>query len=159
MLNDLGFGNRLALGEGAILKNLRGVQARNGIERSGELDGMDFTTEMETGTGKTYVYLRTVHELHACYGFNKFVVAVPSVAIHGGVKMSIEIAIGTYNPDWAVVKQSGAEEKLYLVRETKSDLDPDKRRKEENVKIRCGEAHFDALSDIGFKVVNDAQQV
>ncbi|PLS85445.1 MAG: DEAD/DEAH box helicase [Actinobacteria bacterium] len=91
LLNELGFGNQLALGEEAILENLRVVQARNGIERSGELDGMNFTTEMETGTGKTYVYLRTIHELHARYGFNKFVIAVPSVAIREGVRTSIEI--------------------------------------------------------------------
>jgi type III restriction enzyme len=91
LLSELGFGNRLALDEEAILENLRPVQARNGIERSVELDGMNFTTEMETGTGKTYVYLRTIHELHARYGFNKFVVAVPSVAIREGVKTSVEI--------------------------------------------------------------------
>lgn len=90
-LSELGFGNQLALPEERVLENLREVQARNGIERSGELDGMSFTTEMETGTGKTYVYLRTIHELHARYGFNKFVVAVPSVAIREGVKTSIEI--------------------------------------------------------------------
>ncbi len=91
LLSELGFGNRLALDGEAILENLRGVQARNGIGRSAGLDGMDFTTEMETGTGKTYVYLRTIHELHARYGFNKFVIAVPSVAIREGVKTSIEI--------------------------------------------------------------------
>ena len=70
--------------------------------------------------------------------------------------------IGNYNPDWAIVKQSNASdagEKLYLIRETKSDLDPEKRRKEENVKIKCGEAHFDALPGVEFKVVNDARQV
>jgi type III restriction enzyme len=90
-LSELGFGNQLVLPEERVLENLRGVQARNDIERSEELDGMNFTTEMETGTGKTYVYLRTIHELHARYGFNKFVVAVPSVAIREGVKTSIEI--------------------------------------------------------------------
>ncbi len=71
----------------------------------------------------------------------------------------VETPIGTYNPDWAIVKQPGTEEKLYLVSETKSDLDPDKRRKEENVKIKCGEAHFGSLPDVEFKVVNDARQV
>lgn len=71
----------------------------------------------------------------------------------------VETPIGTYNPDWAIVKRPDAEEKLYLVSETKSDLDSDKRRKEENVKIRCGEAHFGALPDIEYKVVNDARQV
>lgn len=91
LLSELGFGNRLALQEEVILENLLQVQAWNGIERSVELDGMNFTTEMETGTGKTYVYLRTIHEMHARYGFNKFVIAVPSVAIREGVKTSIEI--------------------------------------------------------------------
>jgi restriction endonuclease len=56
-LSELGFGNQLVLPEERVLENLRGAQARNDIERSGELDGMNFTTEMETGTGKTYVYL------------------------------------------------------------------------------------------------------
>jgi type III restriction enzyme len=46
-----------------------------------------------------------------------------------------------------------------MIRETKSDLDPNKRRNEENVKIKCGEAHFDILPDVEFKVVNDARQV
>ena len=91
LLNELGFGNQFVLPEERVLENLRAVQARNGIERADGLDGMSFTTEMETGTGKTYVYLRTIHELHARYGFNKFVIAVPSVAIREGVKTSIEI--------------------------------------------------------------------
>jgi type III restriction enzyme len=59
-LSELGFGNQLVLHDERVLENLRGIQAQNGIERSGELDGMNFTTE--TGTGKTYVYLRTIHE-------------------------------------------------------------------------------------------------
>ena len=91
LLSELGFGNQLVLPDERILQNFREVQWRNGIDQSTKLDGMNFTTEMETGTGKTYVYLRTVHELHARYGFNKFVIAVPSVAIREGVKTSIEI--------------------------------------------------------------------
>jgi type III restriction enzyme len=72
----------------------------------------------------------------------------------------VETPIGTYNPDWAIVKQpDGEEEKLYLVKETKSDLDPAKRRPDENAKIKCGEAHFDSLPDVEFQVVNDARQV
>ena len=51
----------------------------------------DFTVEMETGTGKTYVYLRTVYELHKRYGFSKFIIVVPSIAIKEGVFKSIEL--------------------------------------------------------------------
>lgn len=72
---------------------------------------------------------------------------------------TVKTPIGTYNPDWAIVKEDGAEEKLYLVRETKSDLDPSKRRQDENTKIKCGEAHFEVLSEVDFAVVNDAKQV
>ena len=50
-----------------------------------------FTVEMETGTGKTYIYLRTIHELHKRYGFIKFIIVVPSVAIFQGVVKSIEV--------------------------------------------------------------------
>ncbi|WP_119066368.1 DEAD/DEAH box helicase family protein [Rubrobacter indicoceani] len=91
LMGELGFGNRLSVPEEKVLENLRAVQGRNGIVRSKTLESLDFTTEMETGTGKTYVYLRTIHELHARYGFNKFVIAVPSVAIREGVKTSIEL--------------------------------------------------------------------
>jgi type III restriction enzyme len=52
---------------------------------------MNFTIEMETGTGKTYVYLRTIYELHRLYGFTKFMVVVPSVAIKEGVETSIRM--------------------------------------------------------------------
>jgi len=51
----------------------------------------NFTVEMETGTGKTYVYLRTVHDLAKTYGFKKFVIVVPSVAIREGVLSSLKI--------------------------------------------------------------------
>jgi type III restriction enzyme len=64
MENDLGIGNRDGLLDDDILDNLKGVQLRNGLAQSGELTSRDFTVEMETGTGKTYVYLRTVFELN-----------------------------------------------------------------------------------------------
>lgn len=54
-------------------------------------DGMNFSVEMETGTGKTYVYLRTIHELHEKYGWKKFIIVVPSVAIREGVLKNLEI--------------------------------------------------------------------
>lgn len=87
----LGIGNFLELNENEILKNVQEIQARNGLPRSEYLDGMNFTVEMETGTGKTYVYLRTIYELNKKYGFTKFVVVVPSVAIREGVYKSLQI--------------------------------------------------------------------
>ena len=92
MVTQLGVGNNLVLDEATILANLRRVQERNEIKPVSEtLDGMHFTTEMETGTGKTYVYLRTIHELNKIYGFKKFVIVVPSVAIREGVLKNIEL--------------------------------------------------------------------
>lgn len=86
-----GTGNLLTLSDETILDNVRGIQERNGIEAADGLDGLNFTVEMETGTGKTYVYLRTIHELYKRYGFTKFVVVVPSVAIREGVLKNLEI--------------------------------------------------------------------
>jgi type III restriction enzyme len=86
-------GNLLVLNETTILQNLQRVQDRNGLEVATELndDNLDFDIEMETGTGKTYVYLRTIFELAKLYNFTKFVVLVPSVAIKEGVTSSIRL--------------------------------------------------------------------
>ncbi len=89
--NDLGVGNRLRLLEDDILANIQKIQLENGLEQSDELDGMNFTVEMETGTGKTYVYLRSVFELNRKYGFTKFIIVVPSIAIKEGVYKSLQI--------------------------------------------------------------------
>src|SRR5437762_1461691 len=70
--------NRLDLDQEYILMNIKEIQKENGIGLSDKLDGMNFTIEMETGTGKTYVYLRTIFELNANYGFQKFIIIVPS---------------------------------------------------------------------------------
>ena len=86
----IGVGNRLDLDDEALLSNLREVQLRNGILPADALASRDFTVEMETGTGKTYVYLRTIFELNRCYGFTKFVIVVPSVAIKEGVDKSFD---------------------------------------------------------------------
>ena len=86
-----GIGNTLVLSDIQILTNLQAVQLDNGIVKSVQLDGMHFSVEMETGTGKTYVYLRTIYELFKQYGFKKFVVVVPSVAIREGVLKNLEI--------------------------------------------------------------------
>ena len=88
---DLGIGNRLTLLDDELLKNLGGIQLRNGLPPSGSLASGDFTVEMETGTGKTYVYLRTIFELNKRFGFSKFVIVVPSVAIKEGVYKSLQI--------------------------------------------------------------------
>jgi type III restriction enzyme len=84
-------GNNLVLDEDTIFKNLQSVQERSEVEVSSELAGMNFSCEMETGTGKTYVYLRAIQELHKKYGFKKFVIVVPSIAIKEGVLKNLEI--------------------------------------------------------------------
>lgn len=86
------YGNNLVLDEDTILENLQRVQDRNGLEiNEGLVDGLQFDIEMETGTGKTYVYLRTAFELATKYKFNKYIILVPSVAIREGVKTSIQL--------------------------------------------------------------------
>lgn len=90
--SENGVGNRIVLTEEQVLKNLQEVQKRNSIDPvSEELAGMNFSIEMETGTGKTYIYLRTIYELNKRYGFKKFVIIVPSVAIREGVIKNLEI--------------------------------------------------------------------
>ena len=113
-------GNVLALSSETIVKNVHSVQGQNGLSESvtGDengnilfcvedsakdkeeviaqhektlVEGMNFSIEMETGTGKTYVYLRTIHELHSQYGWKKFIIVVPSVAIREGVLKNLEI--------------------------------------------------------------------
>ena len=83
--------NSLILDNETILKNLQTVQQRNEVEVSNKLDGFHFSIEMETGTGKTYVYLRTIHELYKQYGFKKFIIVVPSIAIKEGALKNLEI--------------------------------------------------------------------
>lgn len=91
METDLGVGNLLTLADDAILANLQEVQVRNGLLPAPRLESHDFTVEMETGTGKTYVYLRTIFELNHSYGFTKFAIVVPSIAIKEGVNKSLEV--------------------------------------------------------------------
>lgn len=82
--NDIVVGSRL-------LENLRKVQLSNDLFADNVLaDGNNFTIEMETGTGKTYEYLRTILELYQEYGFRKFMIVVPSIAIRKGVEKSME---------------------------------------------------------------------
>ena len=98
---DLGLGNFLVIDRDTIRQNLQRVQERNALSVDNELLPVDYSTtapaplnfsvEMETGTGKTYVYLRTIFELNKKYGFKKFIIVVPSVAIREGVLKNLEI--------------------------------------------------------------------
>ena len=88
---ELAVGNAVTLEAEKILENVRAIQEQNDIEMAPELQGMDFSVEMETGTGKTYVYLRTIFELNKKYGFKKFIIVVPSIAVREGVLKSIEM--------------------------------------------------------------------
>lgn len=91
--NELGIGNSLLLFPEEILKNLNEIQVKNGLPQTKKLrkDDYHFSVEMETGTGKTYVYLRTIMELNKQYGFTKFIIVVPSIAIKEGVYKTLEI--------------------------------------------------------------------
>lgn len=96
MFDELGIGNRLTLTTEQIVTNLQNIQYKNRIPKSRTLIEKDspysfpnFSIEMETGTGKTYVYLRTIFELNKLYSFKKFIIVVPSVAIREGVTSSI----------------------------------------------------------------------
>ena len=91
LFSELGLGNHLAISEETLLANLQSVQQRNAITVADQLAGAHFSVEMETGTGKTYVYLRTIYELHRRYGFKKFIIVVPSVAIREGVMASLRL--------------------------------------------------------------------
>jgi type III restriction enzyme len=98
---ELGVGNGLILDRGVILKNLQRIQERNELDVDPHLipqaydanapAPLNFSVEMETGTGKTYVYLRTIFELSRKYGFKKFIIVVPSVAIREGVLKNLDI--------------------------------------------------------------------
>ncbi|MDB2245335.1 DEAD/DEAH box helicase family protein [Halorubrum ezzemoulense] len=91
--------NELALSEEQLTANTRKVQQRHDLAQSDDLyraadgettDLLSFSVDMETGTGKTYVYLRTIHELYRRYGWRKFLIVVPSVAIREGVVKTIQ---------------------------------------------------------------------
>lgn len=86
------FSNRkLDLTQDELFKNLQEVQRDQGLKVNKTLEGLNYTIEMETGTGKTYVYTKTMYELNAHYGWSKFIIMVPSVAIREGVHKSLEI--------------------------------------------------------------------
>lgn len=105
--SEKGVGNNLLLTNAQLLKNVQAIQERAGLSVSEALEPccfakdtetgeageipLNFTVEMETGTGKTYTYLRTIYELNKLYGFKKFVIVVPSVAIREGTIKNLQI--------------------------------------------------------------------
>ena len=96
LTNDSGFKNEeLYLSDDLLLKNIHEIQNMNNIKLSSalvkDLGRCNLDIEMETGTGKTYVYIKTMFELNKRYGWSKFIVVVPSIAIREGVAKSFEI--------------------------------------------------------------------
>ena len=113
--NDGSIGNALKLSDEALLANVQKVQQANGVAVSSELvksvsdNGkeafcpLNLTLEMETGTGKTYTFIKTMYELNKVYGFRKFVVVVPSVAIREGTMKNLQITREHFALDYANV--------------------------------------------------------
>lgn len=94
--NDTGYKNELVeLSDEQLLNNIQSLQRQNNIKLSSflvkDMGRCSLDIEMETGTGKTYVYIKTMFELNKKYGWSKFIVVVPSIAIREGVKKSFEI--------------------------------------------------------------------
>lgn len=80
------------LTDGQVLENIRKIQRKNQIEPSADLEGRyNLTIDMETGVGKTYTYIKTMYELNKHYGWSKFIVVVPSIAIREGVYKSFQV--------------------------------------------------------------------
>ncbi|MBO4644585.1 MAG: DEAD/DEAH box helicase family protein, partial [Alphaproteobacteria bacterium] len=107
-----GYGNaNIVLSDEQILKNLRQVQFDNGLTPSISLEYMDgmhgvyqLSINMETGVGKTYTYIQTIYELNKRYGWRKFVIVVPSVAIREGVKKTFDITAETFGVKYPKTK-------------------------------------------------------
>lgn len=90
--NELGIGNRLDIATEEIEENINKIQMDNALPKTHFKEKpLNLSVEMETGTGKTYVYLRTIFELNKKYGFTKFIIVVPSIAIKEGVYKSLQI--------------------------------------------------------------------
>lgn len=84
-----GHANKASIDDFTMLENVQRIQEENDIQRTKSLENKNFTVEMETGTGKTYVYTKTILELNKRYGFTKFIIVVPSIAIKEGVFSSL----------------------------------------------------------------------
>ena len=94
-IENIGIGNALQLSGDEILANMQAIQLRNGLPQTTpeafSENKMNFSVEMETGTGKTYVYLKTIFEMNKRYGFTKFIIVVPSIAIKEGTYKTLNI--------------------------------------------------------------------
>ena len=105
-LESSGFKNAdLALTPGQVLENIHAVQRRQNLPQSAALVktkvcDINLDVEMETGTGKTYCYVKTMFELNARYGWSKFIVVVPSIAIREGVFKSLEITAEHFQDEY-----------------------------------------------------------
>ena len=100
-MDDTGYRNEaVALSDEQLLRNVQAVQGQRNIRLSTslvkDLGRCCLDVEMETGTGKTYVYIKTMFELNKAYGWSKFIVVVPSIAIREGVKKSFEMTAGHF---------------------------------------------------------------
>ncbi|TYQ15705.1 UNVERIFIED_CONTAM: type III restriction enzyme [Acetivibrio alkalicellulosi] len=93
---EYGFANKISLVETEIVNNLKEVQSRHLGFCTGKFEGMHFTVEMETGTGKTYAYLRSIIELYLNYGFCKYIIVVPTIPIRKGIEKSIQMLSGHF---------------------------------------------------------------
>ncbi|MFS1911129.1 type III restriction-modification system endonuclease [Vibrio sp. 10N.286.48.B7] len=106
--NDIGVANALSLLPEELYENTRNVQLVNGLPQTETtkqaLPSLDFTVEMETGTGKTYVYLRSAFELNQRYGLTKFIIVVPSVAIKEGVYKSLQMTEDHFRKEYKNVQ-------------------------------------------------------
>jgi type III restriction enzyme len=87
----IGAANVLHIDDEKIIENMHSVQRKNHLPLTDGLQGRQFSIEMETGTGKTYVYTKTIYELNCRYGFTKFIIVVPGVAVREGVCKSLQI--------------------------------------------------------------------
>ena len=85
-----GHANKVSIDDFTMLENVQHIQEENDIQRTKSLENKNFTIEMETGTGKTYVYTKTILELNKKYDFTKFIIVVPSIAIKEGVYSSLK---------------------------------------------------------------------
>ena len=93
--DDIGYSNAaIKITDDKILDNIREIQSKSNLHESKNLSKslgtVSLDVEMETGTGKTYVYTRTMFELNKRYGWSKFIIVVPSIAIREGVHKSLE---------------------------------------------------------------------
>lgn len=112
---SVGIGNRIDLTDDELLNNMHNVQLHNGLPQTSENNNKypEFDINMETGTGKTYVYLKTIFELKQKYGFSKFIIVVPSVPIKEGVRKSLDVTFEQFKQDYPHIPYSNSSYFVY----------------------------------------------